>query len=217
VVSGVGFFEATKKPEVKKVTVPIADLPSEFEGFTIVQLSDVHVGQTIRGDFVDTIVGVTNDLKADLVVLTGDLIDGSPSQLAQELKSFARLQSTHGTVMIPGNHEYYWDLESWLLFWKQMGVKTLANEHTVIEKNNKHLVVAGVHDYSANRVPLATTRIQKSLCMGRLPMPLRFFWLTNPEACTPRLKQVLIYNSQATPTQVNTSRTILLFIFFNLS
>lgn len=152
IVSGVGFFEATKKPEVKKVTVPIADLPSEFEGFTIVQLSDVHVGQTIRGDFVDTIVGVTNDLKADLVVLTGDLIDGSPAQLADELKSFARLQSTHGTLMIPGNHEYYWDLESWLAFWKQMGVKTLTNQHSVIEKNNKHLVVAGVHDFSANRV-----------------------------------------------------------------
>jgi len=144
-----GFVEARMKPVVKKVQVPLPHLPDEFHGVTILQLSDVHVGQTIKGDFVETLVQMSNELKPDMVVLTGDLIDGLHSQLAHELDHFKNIKAPLGRYMIPGNHEYYWGIDHWTEFWRGLGYKTLINEHSLVEINGKKIAMGGVHDYSA--------------------------------------------------------------------
>ncbi len=171
VVAGVGFFDARKKPDIKSVSIEFDHLPESFHGFRILQMSDVHVGQTIRGDFVELIVEESNKLKPDLVVLTGDLVDGTTEQLKNELLAFDKLIAPSGVLMIPGNHEYYWGLEEWLAFWEDKGFKTLINEHILIEKNSERILVAGVHDYSAQRLSNQTISSPKD-SLKNAPMDL---------------------------------------------
>ncbi len=152
VMTILGFFEARKKPKIKNVKVLIADLPNEFEGVRILQISDLHVGQTIKREFVETIVSMSNEIKPDIVVLTGDMIDGTHSQLADELSAFKEIIAPMGKFMVPGNHEYYWGFASWIKYWGDIGFSPLLNEHIIVEKKGAQLVMAGVHDYSSRNV-----------------------------------------------------------------
>jgi predicted MPP superfamily phosphohydrolase len=152
VITTVGYLTAIKTPEIVKVTIPIADLPASFHGLKIVQLSDVHVGQTIKAEFVKSIVDISNSLKPDLVMLTGDFVDGSYFQLENDVAYFKNLKANLGIFYVPGNHEYYWNLDEWVNAFAKLGATPLLNEHVIIKKNNEELVIAGVHDYSASSV-----------------------------------------------------------------
>lgn len=152
VITTIGFITAVKTPELVKVKIPLTDLPKSFDGLKIVQLSDVHVGQTIKRDFVKTIVDISNSLNPDLVVLTGDFVDGSYFQLADDVDYFKNLKAPLGIFYVPGNHEYYWSLEEWVNVFKKLGAIPLLNEHVIVKKDNDELVIAGVHDLSAHRV-----------------------------------------------------------------
>ena len=77
VITLVGFFMARCVAPVVDVEVPLADLPPQLEGFTIAQISDIHVGPTIKRNFVEAIVDRVNRLNADMVAITGDVVDGS--------------------------------------------------------------------------------------------------------------------------------------------
>jgi predicted MPP superfamily phosphohydrolase len=152
IITTLGYITAIKTPEIVKVKIPLTDLPLNFEGLKIVQLSDVHVGQTIKKVFVKKIVDITNSLKPDMIVLTGDFVDGSYFQLASDVDYFKNLTAPLGVYYVPGNHEYYWGVEEWVNIFKNLGFHTLLNEHVIIKKGIDELVVAGVHDLSAHRV-----------------------------------------------------------------
>jgi hypothetical protein len=102
-----GFYIARRTAPVVDVEVPLAGLPKELEGFTIAQISDIHVGATIKRNFVAAIVDRVNLLQADMIAITGDLVDGSVPDLAHHTEPLARLESRHGTYVVTGNHEYY--------------------------------------------------------------------------------------------------------------
>jgi predicted MPP superfamily phosphohydrolase len=152
IITSVGFYEARKKPVIKNIIVPINRLPEEFHGVRILQISDLHVGQTIKREFVEKIVQMSIDIKPDMVVLTGDMIDGLREQIGHELISFKKIVAPLGNFMVPGNHEYYWGVNNWLNFWSEIGFVPLINEHTIVRKNDQSIVIAGVHDYSAKRI-----------------------------------------------------------------
>ena len=152
VISAVGYFTAIKDPEIVKIKVPLDNLAPDLVGLKIVQLSDVHVGQTIKSEFVKKIVDITNDLKADLVVLTGDLVDGSAYQLRDEINYFKNLNALLGVFYVPGNHEYYWNVEDWVNEFCKLGAIPLLNSHMILKKNQTEFIIAGVHDYSAERM-----------------------------------------------------------------
>ena len=79
----VGLANARRRAQVRSVDVPIVDLPAGLHGFTIAQISDIHIGSTIRGDdYLVAIVDAVNDLEPDMIAVTGDLVDGSVAQLA---------------------------------------------------------------------------------------------------------------------------------------
>ena len=151
-IATLGLYQATRVPQVTNVHIPIKNLPSAFDGLKIVQLSDVHVGQTIKSDFVKSIVDLANSLDPDLIVLTGDFIDGTYFQLAKDVDYFKNLKSKLGVFYIPGNHEYYWGVEEWVEVFKKLGATTLINEHVILNKGNEQMVLAGVHDYAAHRL-----------------------------------------------------------------
>ena len=150
-LSAIGFAEARRVPRVVEVDVPVANLHPDLDGLRIVQLTDVHVGPTIRGTWLDQVVEVVNGLDADLVALTGDFIDGFVDDLGHELAALGRIESRHGAYFVTGNHEYYWDGPAWCEAIAALGPRVLVNEHLVIERGGAKLLVAGVPDIHADR------------------------------------------------------------------
>ena len=145
-----GFFMARRVAPVVDVEVPLAGLAKGLEGFTIALISDIHVGETIKRNFVDAIVDRVNGLRADMVAITGDVVDGSVPDLAHHTEPLARLASRHGTYFVTGNHEYYSGADEWILELRRLGARVLMNEHVVLEHDGAALTVAGVTDYSAH-------------------------------------------------------------------
>ena len=150
VITVLGFLNARRTAAVVQVEVPIRGLPPALHGFTIAQISDVHVGPTIKGHHLDAIVQAVNRLGADLVAVTGDLVDGSVHELAHHVAPLARLRSRHGTFFVTGNHEYYSGAHAWIAELRRIGVRVLMNEHVVLSHGSGSLVLAGVADYSAH-------------------------------------------------------------------
>jgi len=147
-----GAFNARRTAQVRRVDVPITDLPPAFEGFTIAQLSDVHVGPTIRGPYVQALVDRVNALGADLVAITGDLVDGSVPALRKHVAPLASLKSRHGSFFVTGNHEYYAGADAWIAELRRIGIDVLLNSHVTIASRDAGglpLVLAGVADYGA--------------------------------------------------------------------
>ena len=149
-ITVIGFFMARRTAPVVKVEVPLADLPKELDGFTIAQISDIHVGQTIGRNFVEAIVDRVNLLEADMIAITGDVVDGSVPDLAHHTEPLARLASRHGTYFVTGNHEYYSGAHAWIRELERLGAKALMNEHVVLDHDGAALTVAGVTDWSAH-------------------------------------------------------------------
>lgn len=149
-LSLVGYLNARRLARVVRVDVPLAGLPAGLDGFTIAQISDIHVGPTIKRDYVQAIVDRVNALEADLIAITGDVVDGSVAQLAMHSAPFADLAARHGAYVVTGNHEYYAGAEQWIEEFERLGLRGLHNAHVVIEHGGERLVVAGVTDYSAH-------------------------------------------------------------------
>lgn len=165
-VAGIGVLQIDRTPDVLEVDVPIANLPAALEGFRIVQMTDIHVGPTVRGEYLDRCVEVCNGLDADIVAVTGDLIDGFVEQLGPEVASLGRLQSKHGTYFVTGNHEYYWDGLAWCAEMVRLGLQVLDNRHVVIEKDGAQLVLAGITDISAGGMVPAHASDPAKACAG---------------------------------------------------
>jgi predicted MPP superfamily phosphohydrolase len=149
-VTLLGLANARRTAAIVPVDVPIADLPAPLHGFTIAQISDIHVGPTIRAPYLDAIVRAVNRLRPDLVAVTGDLVDGSVAELREHVAPIAGLASRHGTFFVTGNHEYYSGAHAWLRELERLGVRVLMNEHVLLAHDSATLALAGVADPSAH-------------------------------------------------------------------
>jgi predicted MPP superfamily phosphohydrolase len=147
--TAVGFINARRRARVVTIEVPIDDLPRALEGFTIVQISDIHVGPTIKRNYVDAIVEAVNRLKPDLIAVTGDVVDGSVAQLSAHTQPLSRLSARHGAYLVTGNHEYYSGADAWIAEFERLGLRVLLNEHVVVNHDGAQAVIAGVTDFSA--------------------------------------------------------------------
>ena len=134
---------------IKRVEVSLARLPPALSGTRIVQLSDVHVGPTIHRGFIETIVAQCNALTPDLVVITGDLVDGSVEELREHVAPLANLRSKYGVFFVTGNHEYYSGAAAWCSELERLGVRVLRNERVSIGNEDASFDLAGVDDHSA--------------------------------------------------------------------
>lgn len=152
VLSAYGFFESVRIPRVVEVSVPIKDLPRELEGFSIAQITDIHIGPTIKKSFLERVVRVVNQLDADIIALTGDLMDGTVKQLRSDMVPLKGLKSRYGNYFVTGNHEYYSGVHQWLPEINRLGFKILMDEHCYVQKGKGKILLAGVTDYSAPRM-----------------------------------------------------------------
>jgi hypothetical protein len=145
-----GLIIARRRPALVDIEIPIADLPCALHGFSIAQISDVHVGPTIKRRFVEGIVRRVNELNADMIAVTGDLVDGSVQELSAHTAPLAGLNARHGAYFVTGNHEYYSGEPAWSHEIRRLGLHVLKNEHVVLQHDGASLVLAGVTDTSAH-------------------------------------------------------------------
>jgi predicted MPP superfamily phosphohydrolase len=150
-LGGAAMAQALKPPELKRVRIPLSRLPPGLEGFTLVQLTDIHVGPTIGRDFIESLVERTNALSPDVVAITGDLVDGSVEELGPLVEPLRHLKARHGVYFVTGNHEYLSGVEAWLAFLPTLGIRVLANERVRLTTPEGALELAGVHDVTAER------------------------------------------------------------------
>jgi predicted MPP superfamily phosphohydrolase len=148
-VTLLGIYSARRRARVKNVDVPIENLAPELNGFTIVQISDIHVGPTIKRHYVEKIVAAVNALSPDLIAVTGDVVDGSVAHLAAHTRPLSDLKARHGAFLVTGNHEYYAGADKWIAEFRRLGLKVLLNEHVIVDHDGARAVVAGVTDYGA--------------------------------------------------------------------
>jgi predicted MPP superfamily phosphohydrolase len=164
-----GLFEARRTARIREVDVPIAGLPAALQGFTIVQISDVHVGPTVKRPYVQAIVDAANRLNADAVAVTGDLVDGRVDDLRAEVQPLADVRARHGVFFVAGNHEYYSGVDEWIAHLRLLGLRVLMNEHVVINHDGERLVLAGVSDWSAHHFIAAHRSDPRAALAGAPP------------------------------------------------
>lgn len=127
----------------EKVSVDIKNLKQEY---TIVQLSDVHIGGLIDAVYIKDIVDRVNAMKADLVVITGDLVDMDIAKIQAPLDELTKLSSKYGTYFVTGNHEYFHGVEEIMDALKKLGIRVLENENVYIGEKDRGFNLVGVHD-----------------------------------------------------------------------
>ncbi|MFN0246053.1 MAG: metallophosphoesterase [Kofleriaceae bacterium] len=146
-----GMINVARGALVRHVTVPLAGLP--VDTYTIVQLTDVHIGPIIGREFAEQMVRRVNALRPDAIVITGDLVDGRLHELRSHIEPLRQLRARDGVFAVTGNHEYYWNAEAWLEHIRSLGIQVLRNEHVTL---SGAVVIAGVDDSTqAEDVPRA--------------------------------------------------------------
>lgn len=137
--------------EVEEVELAFPHLPPAFDGFTVVQISDLHVGPLEGGAWLEEVVARCNALDPDAVAVTGDVIDGPLELVGAEVAPLAGLRARHGVFLCAGNHEYYSGIAAWLAEFERLGIRVLRNERAVVERGGAAIDLAGVHDLHGAR------------------------------------------------------------------
>jgi hypothetical protein len=145
----VGFVNARRLARTVEVRVELDGLAPQLDGLRIVQISDIHVGPTVRRAYLQRIVDRVNRLDADVVAITGDVVDGSVRQLAAQTAPLQALRARLGVFLVTGNHEYYSGAQEWVAEFRRLGLTVLENSHVLVGAAGQQLLIAGVNDYSA--------------------------------------------------------------------
>jgi predicted MPP superfamily phosphohydrolase len=135
---------------LREVEVRLARLPAALDGTTIVQMTDIHVGPTIRRDFVEQIVATANAANPDVIAITGDLVDGSVAELREHVAPLANLRARYGVYFVTGNHEYYSGADAWCAELERIGIRVLRNERVSIGNDGASFDLAGIDDEHAH-------------------------------------------------------------------
>lgn len=143
-----GSFQAIRVPDIHTVEIRIPGLPPALDGVSLVQLSDIHIGPMLKRPWLERVVDRTNAADPDIIVITGDVIDGLPQELASEVEPLSRLRAKDGVFGVTGNHECYYDASGWKKTFRAMGIQMLENEHHVTSRG---LILGGIPDRTEQR------------------------------------------------------------------
>jgi len=143
-----GMYQALKEPVIKRVEIKIEGLPKSLKGFRMAQITDLHVGSMITGNFVQKVTEKIQQLNADMLFFTGDAADGSVQSYGKHLNSLGTIHPKYGKYFVTGNHEYYSDMNGWLNLIEGLGFKILVNESQNIIVNDATIMITGIPDRS---------------------------------------------------------------------
>ena len=144
-----GLHCGTSLPAVKERTIYLKDLPQEADGMKIALLSDLHIDYISKPEHLKMIVQMVNDAKPDLIVITGDYVDGSVERCGKKVAILKDLKAPYGVWGVPGNHEYYSGYQSWMYFLEREANVTMLLNRSVKLPNGVYL--AGTTDPAAKR------------------------------------------------------------------
>jgi uncharacterized protein len=156
-VSAYGAVAARTRNVIEKVIIPIPDLPAQLEGFTIVQLSDIHAGMFMKESEMAEYARIANSLKPDLIALTGDFVATHSDQVAPFMRAMSSLKAKYGVFGCLGNHDMFTRSEEALVRgFANAGFKLLRNENQTIEIDGARLNIIGVDYFFASRSTAST-------------------------------------------------------------
>ena len=144
-----GVASALRVPPVKDIDFAIRDLPPEFDGYRLLQMTDLHISRLFAAKWARATVARANTSGVELIVVTGDFIDGSVNMRRADVEPLRELRAPDGVYGIPGNHEYFFDYAAWVRRLSTLGIVMLENAHTTITRGDAELVLAGVTDPAA--------------------------------------------------------------------
>ena len=157
-----GVFWGKYAYRVENIRVALKNLPAAFRGLRIVQISDAHLGSFVgQPEAVLKALKTINDLKPDLIIFTGDLVNGSSSEAEDWVDVFAELKAPMGKFSIMGNHDYgeyrnftdkerEADVKRLQEIHSEMGFNLLLDEHLYLERGGERIVLAGVHNWGGH-------------------------------------------------------------------
>ncbi|MEG2803428.1 metallophosphoesterase [Stenotrophomonas sp.] len=158
-----GVWQGMAVPQTRQVEVVIDDLPAAFDGYRVLQLTDIHASRLLTGAWVAKVVANSNALAPDLVVITGDLIDGTVAARAADFAPLGRLRAPDGVIAITGNHEYYAQHAAWMQAFRAQGMQVLDNSHVQVRRDGAALTIAGVTDPVASNYGLPPPDLHAAL------------------------------------------------------
>lgn len=141
--TGVGMYQLSGF-RVRRLTVPLGNLPAALDGMTIAHVSDTHVGRFTRGRILERIVQATNDLDADLVLFTGDLINDDNDDLPAAIDMMHRMRARAGVYLCEGNHDLIDDGAVFEREVRRAGLNLLLNETASVELRGHEVQVIGL-------------------------------------------------------------------------
>jgi uncharacterized protein len=145
----IGVLAALRGPYVRRIDIPVQGLARDLDGLRIVQISDLHVGPTMRLAYVQRVVDMTKALAPDLIALTGDIVDGPVARLAPHVAPLEALASGDRAFFVLGNHDYYSGAAAWTAHFEGMRFRVLRNTHVTLERGGARLLIGGVIDFAA--------------------------------------------------------------------
>lgn len=165
----ISLYNAAGEPKVREVAIRLKECPESLKGFSIVQLSDLHLDDIKTERWLSTVVDKTNALGPDLVVFTGDLIDRPVRRDYSRI--LKRLEARYGVIAVTGNHDFYTGIDKYLEFAEKSGIEVLRNRSKVIAGM---VLVSGVDDDAADRFGGEGCNIAKVLegSGGKMPVIL---------------------------------------------
>lgn len=141
-----GMWDGMRVPPVEEREVVFENLPPAFDGYRIVHLSDLHCSSAARRGKIKGLVARANECRADLVVITGDFVDGRPADRAIDIEPLRELRAKDGVYACTGNHELYWGIEAWSPYYARWNVRFLQDNWTEIRRGDDSIQLGGVDD-----------------------------------------------------------------------
>ncbi|MCG3665048.1 metallophosphoesterase [Aliarcobacter butzleri] len=160
IATNVKAIDNARHVELEVIDVKINNLKKTY---IIVQISDIHIGGLITKNFIKSMVDKINLLNADIVVITGDLVDTKLEFARPALDELKNLQSKYGTYFIVGNHEYFHGVKPIIDYVNSLGIKTLENQNVYIGEKDEGFYLAGVYDRFGFRYGSYIPDINKAL------------------------------------------------------
>lgn len=156
-----GMFQGKYNYRVINQTLYFDDLPEAFDGYKIIQISDIHSGSLENKDEIQSAIDLLNDQEGDVVLFTGDLVNNLATEMRPWMDTFSQIHAKDGVFSVLGNHDYGdyvdWEsveakernLEALKLVHEKLGWDLLLNEHRFIEKDGERLALIGVENWGA--------------------------------------------------------------------
>ena len=158
-----GIFEGKYNFKVIKQPIYFPDLPAEFDGFTITQISDIHSGSFDNPEKIQYAIDLINEQNSDMILFTGDIVNTHAKEMLPWIDTFKRIKKHNfGKYSVLGNHDYG-EYVSWPTpedkennfqaiknLYGQIDFKLLLNEHAVIEKGGQKIALVGVENWGHN-------------------------------------------------------------------